>query len=102
MPEQLPTIFLRVGFPNPQNVALRSALSITGVTRDAVGALMPMSTVHCFRSSDDRIMDRNSSDGAGNYLVNPPDTTPYSVVAIHGATVDSIVPSVDELLPTAP
>lgn len=74
-------------------------LSIYGVTKDSTGAVLGSCAVDLYRTADDVVMDRATSDASGNYEFRSASlTTTYYIVAykagspdVAGTTVNTLV-----------
>jgi len=99
-----------LGVPNTQAVVpVRSRIGIpimapdqhfiiTGVTRDSTGAALAACVVDLFRTMDDSVAGRTTSDGSGNYKIEAtPSLTHYAVAYkagspdVAGTTVNTLV-----------
>lgn len=83
------TLRMRVSGTSPRNIVMRPNINLVGITRGSTGTALGNCVVHLFRTSDDAIKDRWSSDYQGNYGVTPYDYTTHYVVGTRIATADS-------------
>ncbi len=72
-------------------------LKFTGITRDVAGAALGSCVVQLFRTSDDLLMDQQTSDLLGNYTVYSYDNAQHYIIAylagspdVTGATVNTL------------
>lgn len=72
--------------------------AITGVTKDSAGAVLANCVVVAFRTSDDSVAARGTSDASGNYRLDASPAIAHYVVAykagapdVTGATVNTVV-----------
>lgn len=78
------------------NVILRRIRSISGVTRNSIGAVLPSVAVHLFRTSDDlNIADDTSDPTTGAYTFFVPSTDPYYVAGFKNFTADDALRTAD-------
>lgn len=69
----------------------RATFAISGVTKDANGAVLAGCTVQLFRAGDNSLVATGVSDGGGNYTFNPPDNAGYFYVVAFKAGTPNVV-----------
>lgn len=62
--------------------------TISGVTRDSVGAALGSCIVQLFRTPSDTLVAELTSDGSGNYRFENPGSGPFYIVAYKAGAPD--------------
>lgn len=77
-----------------------SRLYISGITKDSSGVALGNCTVDLFRTIDDVLQQRTTSDGGGNYALDPVNNGngPYYIVAYKVGAPDVAGTTVNTLL----
>lgn len=77
-----------------------ASVFIAGVTKDGTGAALGGCTVQLFRTWNDEYLGETMSDGAGNYSILAPGSSPFYLVAykvgapdVAGTTVNTLEPA---------
>lgn len=75
--------------------------SITGVTRDSAGTVLPTCRVELFITAGDQTQAETTSDASGNFRFDMPGTGPFYLVAYKVGSPDVAGTTVNTLLPLA-
>jgi hypothetical protein len=84
----VPQAAIAFGVTSISRVAGKFRRAIHDVTEDGTGAPLGNCTVHCFRTSNDVLVDLQPSDASGNYEVSVYDDGPFYCVAYKAGSPD--------------